>query len=107
MKRAVFLCIATAALLLFGLPSAPLQAGSQFHSKSAGGPSVIAPGSGEVLGSPLSPGGGGGGGGNEGDADGLSGLKNRPPIAGVAFPETERVSVFAEMWWKLMLFWAR
>lgn len=99
MKRAVFLCIAAAALLLIGLPSAPLQAGSQFSSTSAGGPSIIAPG-----GDQLAP---NDGGGNEGDADGLSGVKNRPPIAGVAIPETERASVFLEMWWKLMIFWAR
>jgi hypothetical protein len=104
MKRAVSLCIVTAALFLFGLPSANLQAGSQFDSKSAGGASVVAPGGGPTL--PTAPGGGGGG-GNEGDADGLSGLKNPPPIAGGALAEAEGTSVFLEMWWRLMIFWAR
>ena len=104
MKRAVSLCIITAALLLFALPSATPQAGSQFESNS-GGPSVIAPGSGRDL-TPITPGGGGGG-GNEGDADGLSGLKNPPPIAGGALAEAEAASVFLEMWWRLMIFWAR
>jgi hypothetical protein len=60
MKRAVSLFIATAALLLLGLPSAPLQAGSHFSSTSAGGPSVIAPGGNPS--SPLAPNGGGGAG---------------------------------------------
>jgi hypothetical protein len=104
MKRAVSLCIVTAALLLFGLPSASLQAGSQFDSKSASGPSVVAPGGGDV-GSPTAP--GGGGGGTEGDADGLSGVKNRPPIAGGVFAESEGAYVYMKMWWTLMLFWAR
>jgi hypothetical protein len=109
MKRAVFLCIATATLLLFGLPSAPLQAESKFSSKTTVGLSVIAPGTGQVSGAPVAPGNGGGGGGGteEGDADGLSGLKNPPPISGVAVPQTERASVFLEVWWRFMILLAR
>lgn len=112
MKRAAYLCIATATLLLFGLPSAPLQANSLVSSKSGAGPSVVAPGSGPISGVPITPwsggnGGGGGGGTDEGDADGLSGIKNRPPLAGSSVSGTEKTSVFLEMWWKFMILWAR
>ena len=103
MKRAVYLCIVAAALLLFVLPSTPPQARSQFDSSSASGPSVIAPGGDQMDGS-LSP--GSGGGENEGDADGLSGVKNREKIADRS-PEARRASVFLEMWWRLMALWAR
>lgn len=114
MKRAAFLCIATATLLLFGLPSAPLHADTQLNAKSGSPSSFVAPGAGStssgvgpgVAGGGGSGGGGGGGGGtDEGDADGLSGLKVRPPLTGSS--DMQRHSVFVEMWWKFMILWAR
>ena len=111
MKRAAFLCIATATLLLLGLPSAPLHADTHLIAKSPSPTSIVAPGSGSTAGSigpGVSGGGGGGGGGggtDEGDADGLSGLKVRPPLTGSS--DMQRHSVFVEMWWKFMILWAR
>lgn len=109
MKRAALICIATATLLLLGLPSAPLQADTQYNAKS-GSPSVVVPNSGPSAG-PITGvgggngGGGGGGGTDEGDADGLSGLKNRPPAGSTS--DVERNSIFLELWWKFMILWAR
>lgn len=106
MKRAALLCIATATLLLLGLPSVPLHADTQYNAKS-GSPSVVVPSSGPTAG-PTGIGGGGGGGGggtDEGDADGLSGLKNRPPAGSTS--DVERNSIFLELWWKFMILWAR
>ena len=112
MKRAAFLCIATATLLLLGLPSAPLHADTQLNGKSGSSVSIVAPtggtaggGTGVAGGSGGGGGGGGGGGSDEGDADGLSGLKVRPPLAGSAI--TERTYVFVKTWWKFMILWAR
>jgi len=114
MKRAAFLCIATATLLLLGLPSAPLYADTQLNAKSGSPSSFVAPGAGPTAGS-IGPGvtgggsggGGGGGGTDEGDADGLSGLKFRPPLSGSANRDMERHFIFVEMWWKFMILWAR
>jgi hypothetical protein len=109
MKRAAFLCIATATLLLLGLPSTPLQADTQINAKSTS-PSFVAPGTAVgVPGPGVANGGGGGGGGgtDEGDADGLSGLKGRPPLAGSANRDVNTNSIFLELWWKFMILWAR
>lgn len=111
MKRAALLCIAIAALLLLGLPSAPLQADTQINLKP-GSSASVAPGTGPTSGVPavgLGEGGGGGGGGtDEGDADGLSGIKNRPPLlGGSSNRDVERNSIFMELWWKFMILWAR
>ncbi|HXV13123.1 MAG TPA: hypothetical protein VEC56_02860, partial [Candidatus Krumholzibacteria bacterium] len=74
-------------------------------------PSFVAPGASAALGGPgpgVSGGGGGGGGGgtDEGDADGLSGLKGRPPLNGSANRDVPN-SFFLELWWKFMILWAR
>lgn len=107
MKRAAILCIAIATLLL-ALPSTPLQADTQLNGKygssasvSAAGPSA-GPG---VTGGGTGGGGGGGGGADEGDADGLSGMKIRPPLTGSA--GAERTMVFVRTWWKFMILLAR
>ncbi len=112
MKRAVFLCIATASLLLLGLTSAPLQADTQVNLKS--GSASVAPGTGTGAGVPVTRGvgegnggGGGGGGTDEGDADGLSGIKNRPPEGASSNVALVRNSIFLELWWKFMILWAR
>jgi hypothetical protein len=107
MKRAAILIIAIATLVLIGYPSAPSLADSSVSintsksSTSAG--TVVVTG-----GSTLSGCGEGGGGTDQGDADGLSGFKGRPPVttlqnevAGAA-----RVMVALENWWKFML-WIR
>lgn len=112
MKRAALLCIATATLLLLGLPSAPLQADTQINLKP-GSSASVAPGTGPTAGVPTTglgegSGGGGGGGTDEGDADGLSGIKNRPPLVGGSSNRgSERNSIFMELWWKFMILWAR
>ena len=107
MKRAAFVCIATAILIL-GLSSAPLQADTQQIGK-AGNASIVAPGTGAQ--SPThgvgDDNGGGGGGTDEGDADGLSGLKNRPPLGDSSSRDAETITIIWELWWKFMILWAR
>jgi hypothetical protein len=107
MKRAAFLCIATAIWLFLGLSSAPLQADTQNIGKS-GNVSIVAPGTGpQTPNRGVGDGNGGGGGGtDEGDADGLSGLKNRPPL-GADSRENGTTTIFWELWWKFMILWAR
>jgi hypothetical protein len=113
MKRAVFLCIAAATILLLALPSAPLCADSQLSAKTKSGPGIISPGVGTPGGGPgpqdngTGGGGGGGGGGtDEGDADGLSGLKDGHPL-GSSNPQATRNLLILELWWKFMILWAR
>lgn len=107
MKRAAILIIAIATLVLIGYPSAPSLAdtsNSYSTSKSGSGPAVIS-----VGGSTLLTGSGeSGGGSNEGDADGLSGIKGRPPVTTLNVSSTgaSRVMVMLENWWKFML-WSR
>jgi hypothetical protein len=107
MKRAVLLCIAAATILLLVLSSAPLQAGSQ--TKSGSYPGVVAPATGPgAPGVQGGNGGGGGGGTDEGDADGLSGIKDLPPrVTGSAERDVKRNWIFLELWWKFMVLWAR
>jgi hypothetical protein len=105
MKRAVFLCIATASLLLIGLPSAPLHAESQSNAKSAT-PSVVTAGAGSYADGPVTgTGGGGGGGTDQGDADGLSGIKNRP-IGGTGVSGPDK-PIMLHLWWRFMILWVR
>ncbi len=108
MKRAVLLVIATATLLLLGLPSAPLHAESG-NSTVYDSPSVVTQGT-AIVGGPITGAGGGGGGGgtDQGDADGLSGIKNRIPTGnGVAGPGLESQSLIRNLWWKFMILWMR
>jgi len=104
MKRAAILLIVIATLVLIGSPSTPLLAGSS--PTKATGPSVVAPTGGPIV-ETGSPAGGGGGGTDQGDADGLSGVKNTPDT-GMGSSSmtmfTERFAVTAMMWWRFMLF---
>jgi hypothetical protein len=103
MKRAAILIVTVATLVLIGYPSAPSLAdtsNSYSTSKSSSGAVVTVSG-----GTVLNGSGGSGGGGNQGDADGLSGLKGRPPAVMASAPSTgtTRVMVFLQNWWKFMV----
>lgn len=105
MKRAAILVLAIATLVLIVSPSAYSLAGSANPTKSpTSAPSVIAPGSGITPGPSSTSGGGGGGGGtDQGDADGLSGLKVKPVTqTNYAMAASDRVSITMMMWWRLM-----
>jgi len=104
MKRAAILILAIATLVLLGSPSTPLLAGSS-PTKSATGPSLIAPAGGPIdTGAPAS-GGSGGGGSDQGDADGLSGMKIKPGTSSAfAAMVPERLAITATVWWRFMLF---
>ncbi|MDH4036380.1 MAG: hypothetical protein OEX18_03260 [Candidatus Krumholzibacteria bacterium] len=107
MKRAAIFIIVVATLVLVGYPSAPSLADTpnsvSTGKSSSSGVVTIAPG-----GSVLSGSGDSGGGSNEGDADGLSGLKGRPPVAtsSEASAGVARVMMMLEQWWKFMV-WSR
>jgi len=105
MKRAAILVLAIATLVLIVSPSASLLASSTFPTKSGTNtPSVIAPGNGSVNPGPSTTGGGGGGGGNDqGDADGLSGLKVKPISQTNIAASGNRVAITLMMWWRYML----
>jgi len=102
MKRAAILILAIATLVLLGSPSTPLLAGSG-PTKSATGPSVVAPTGGSIDNG--LPAGSGGGGSDQGDADGLSGMKIKPGAqTGFAAMTSERLAITATVWWRFMLF---
>jgi ABC-type transport system substrate-binding protein len=103
MKRAAILILAIATLVLLGSPSTPLLAGSS-PTKSTTGPSVVAPTSGSIdTGAPAS--GGGGGGTDQGDADGLSGMKIKPGTqVAIGGMTPGRLAITATVWWRFMLF---
>jgi len=102
MKRAAILILTIAILVLLGSPSAPLFAGSTY-SKSGTGASVIAPSGGSIDNG--SPAGSGDGGTDQGDADGLSGLK-KPGTESLGSSQSaaERFAITVTMWWRFMLF---
>ena len=104
MKRAAILVLAIATLVLIVSPSAFPLAGSANATKSGtSAPSVIAPGS-DITPGPSSTSGGGGGGTDQGDADGLSGLKVKPVTqTSFAMAAADRISITMMMWWRLML----
>jgi hypothetical protein len=110
MKRAAILVLAIATLVLLGSPSAPLLADSNNSpTKSSAGPSVVAPPGGSIErgASEGSGTGGGGGGTDQGDADGLSGLKVQPSGRSLGtLSGPERVAFTVEMWWRFMV-WIR
>lgn len=107
MKRAAILLIAIATLVLIGYPSVPSLASTSNAintAKSVSGPTVTSgPGGRTVTG-----GGDTGGGTDQGDADGLSGIKGRPPLSmqSETVGSVTRVMVILENWWKFML-WSR
>lgn len=105
MKRAAILIVAIATLVLVGYPSAPSLAdtSNSYSTSKSGSPQVISVPGGTVLSGSGDP----GGGSNEGDADGLSGLKGRPPLTTLdALSGGSRVMVMLENWWKFMM-WSR
>jgi len=105
MKRAAILVLAIATLVLLGSPSAPLLADS--HSKSVGTSNVVSPVGGSIDSG--APAGSGGGGSDEGDSDGLSGIKHQPSdqVTGAAtMSAAERFFLTVNMWWRFML-WIR
>ena len=106
MKRAAILILAIATLVLIGSPSTPLHADTSNTTRSGSGPSVVAPGGGGTV-DMGGPSGSGSGGSNEGDADGLSGL--RPPTTpkgASAMTYEDRVMITVKMLWRFML-WIR
>ncbi|HEX5132071.1 MAG TPA: hypothetical protein VFX92_06250 [Candidatus Krumholzibacteria bacterium] len=107
MKRAAIFIIAIATLVLIGYPSAPSLADtSNSIATSKSGPSVtIVSAGGTSIGGATDS----GGGSNQGDADGLSGLKGRPPVSSMQSSMTAgvtRVMIALENWWKFVL-WNR
>jgi hypothetical protein len=111
MKRAAILVLAIATLVMIVSPSAYPPASSAFARKSITiGPSAQspAPASGyDTKGPTTTTGGGGGGGGggtDEGDADGLSGMKIKPGTQTTFSYTTERLAISLMMWWRSMLF---
>jgi hypothetical protein len=109
MKRAAIIVLAIATLVLIVLPSAyPLAS----TSKSTTGPNVITTYSKpavDITGPSNSPSGGGTGGGgggtDQGDADGLSGLKIKPGTNdsfGIGIT-TDRIAITLMMWWRYMV----
>ena len=103
MKRAAIMVLAIATLVLIVTPSAYPLASSPAKSGTST-PSVIAPSLKPGTGpSSLSGGGTGGGGADQGDADGLSGMKIKPVTqSGFALP-TDRVAIALMMWWRYMV----
>jgi hypothetical protein len=107
MKRAAIIVLAIATLVLIVLPSAyPL---ASTPSKSGTGPNVITTYSKpavDITGPSDSPSGGGTGGGtDQGDADGLSGLKIKPGTnnsLGIG-STSDRVAIMLMMWWRYMV----
>jgi len=109
MKRAAILVLVIATLVTIVSPSAYPLASSIYPTKSgSSSPSVVAPRASINVGPATTGngGGGGGGGGNDqGDADGLSGLKVKPvtQTSGFAVAAFERMSVTTMMWWRFMV----
>jgi hypothetical protein len=105
MKRAAIIVLAIATLVLIVLPSAyPLAS----TSKSTTGPNVITTYSKpavDITGPSDSPSGGGTGGGgtDQGDADGLSGLKIKPGTNNSFGITTDRIAITLMMWWRYMV----
>lgn len=109
MKRAAFVIIAIAALMLLGSPSVPVPDGSSCYASAtntSAGSGAILTGGGQT-GEGSSGSGNGSGGADQGDADGVSGLKLAPggrvPPKDSYSVTINRVAVLVEMWWKLMI----
>jgi hypothetical protein len=98
------LIIAIATLVLIGYPSAPSLADSSnaISAKKGNSGTVVVSSGGTAVGGNSE-----GGGSNEGDADGLSGFKGRPPVSTVnSASGVTRVLIELQNWWKFML-WSR
>jgi hypothetical protein len=106
MKRAAILVLAIATLVLLGSPSTPLLADSPNAYKASPGPSVVAPTGAGDCGAPQNSGSNGGGSTDQGDADGLSGMKVQPGTGFGTQSSAERFVITVKMWWRYML-WIR
>ena len=106
MKRAAMLVLVIATLVTIVSPSANPLASSIYPSKSSSSPSVIAPRASINLGPATTDGGGTGGGQDQGDADGLSGLKVKPTTqtSNFAVASFDRMSITMMMWWRFITF---
>lgn len=107
MKRAAIIVLAIATLVLIVSPSSYSLASTPTKS-GISGPSVITPYSRpETFGPSNSTGGGGTGGGtDQGDADGLSGLKIKPGTSSNSLGNgsaNDRVAIMLMMWWRYMV----
>jgi hypothetical protein len=105
MKRAAILILTVATLVTIALPSAYPLASATYPTKSGTTPSVVAP-TGPATGPATSSdgGSGGGGGSDQGDADGLSGMKVKPgTTTSILLPSSDRVAIALMMWWRYML----
>lgn len=104
MKRAAIIVLAIATLVLIVSPSASPFASTPTKSGITG-PSIAIPLGKEAGHGPYAgPGGGGGGGTDQGDADGLSGLKVKPGTTnnGVSYA-LDRVAITMMMWWRYVV----
>ena len=101
MKRAAIIVLAIATLVLIVSPSASPFASTPAKSGITG-PSIALPMGKEAVHGPYTgPGGGGGGGGtDQGDADGLSGLKVKPGTTNNGVYALDRVTITMMMWWR-------
>lgn len=111
MKRAAFFIIAIAALMLLGSPSIPVPDGSSCYASTAKTSAGAVSSGGTQVGADTPLGSGEGSGGtDQGDADGVSGMKLAPggrnPPKDSYSATINRVAVLVEMWWKLMI-WIR
>jgi hypothetical protein len=107
MKRAAIIVLAIATFVLIVSPTAYPLASTPTKSGTYA-PSVITPYAGSTVdsGPSNSTGGGGTGGGtDQGDADGLSGLKIKPGTTntlGIG-SASDRIAIMLVMWWRYMV----
>lgn len=101
MKRAAILVLAIATLVMIVSPSAyPLATAASPGKTGTSAPSIIAPST--TSAGPSTTDGDTGGGTDQGDADGLSGLKYKPS-QGTNYATADRVAITMMMWWRFML----
>ena len=104
MKRAAILVLAIATLVTIVSPSAfPLASTTYTPTKSgtSAGPGIVS-GATYTPGPTTTSGGGTGGGTDQGDADGLSGLKIKP-VTQSSYSTVEWVTITMMMWWRYMV----
>ena len=104
MKRAAIFVLAIATLVLIVSPSASLFAGTSPTKSAILGPQVAMPINVKTGGTGPYTGPGGGGGTDQGDADGLCGLKIKPGATnnGVSYA-IDRVAITMMMWWRYVV----
>lgn len=107
MKRAAIFILAIATLVLIVSPSALPFSSSAYAKTTLDSPYVVTSAASptDISGPATSADGGTSGGGtNQGDADGLSGLKVRPSTQGSSLVQMpERIAITMMMWWRFMV----